>query len=84
MGELIVDLAAILGGGTIIAAAAWRWVVQPAFTRAVHEVVQAENAAALKPIMDELSFNSGKSVKDVVIRIDARLGDHIEFHREAR
>lgn len=83
MGEFIVDIAATLGGVTIIAGAAWRWVIQPAFVKVVREVVQAENAAALKPIMDELSFNSGKSVKDVVIRIDARLGDHLEFHQRA-
>lgn len=77
----VVDVAAIVGGLTIIGGAAWRWVVGPAFTRQVREIVVAENAAALRPVMDELSMNSGKSVKDVVIRIDARLTDHIELHK---
>lgn len=30
--------------------------------------------------MHELSVNSGKSLKDVVLRIDQRLQDHINLH----
>jgi hypothetical protein len=81
LGEAIVNLSAILGGLTIIGAAAWRWVVKPAFTSEVGKIVDARTAAALKPIIEELSFNSGKSLKDVVIRIDQRIEDHVEFHR---
>lgn len=80
MGEAIVDAAAILGGLTVIGGLAWRYIVSPAFTRTVRDIVNAENASALKPVMDELSFNGGKSMKDVVIRIDARLDDHIRLH----
>lgn len=83
MGEAIVYGAAILGGATTIGGAAWRWVVAPAFAKTVREIVQAENAAALKPIIDELSFNSGKSVKDMVVRIDAQLDTHLRLHERA-
>lgn len=83
MGEVIVDVAAILGGLTIIGAAAWRWVMKPAFTTAVEDVVDAKTAAALAPVMAELSVNGGKSMKDVVIRLDQRVKDHIQFHERS-
>lgn len=81
MHQIIIDVAAFLGGATIISAAAWRWFIQPAFTKAVSEVVEANVAAALVPVMNELSTNSGKSLKDVVVRLDARMNAHMELHR---
>lgn len=83
MGEAIVYGAAIVGGVTTIGGAAWRWVVGPAFIAKIGEVVEAKNAAQLKPILDELSFNSGKSVKDIVNLTHARLEDHIRLHERA-
>lgn len=82
MGEMIVSAGAIVGGLTIIASVAWKWVIGPAFTRSVSDIVEARNAQQLKPIMGELSMNGGKSLKDRVIRIDERLDAHITFHRQ--
>lgn len=82
MGEAIVYGAAIIGGVTTIGGAAWRWVISPAFTKTVREVVKAENAAALTPVMKELSLNGGQSLKDRVVRIDEQLSAHIMFHRD--
>lgn len=98
--EFVLTVSAVTGAISGLGALAWKIVIRPhlqtavfaafhtsEFREEVGQIVEARLTGALAPVVAEMSMNGGRSMKDVLNRLEVdvrgmnqRMDDHLRLH----